>query len=361
VSGASVVTISPAVGSVTSNGSLAVMPTYTTTYTLYAYNSQGSVNASTIVMVTPYVSAYVGTYGTPVISSFTANPIYVEPGQPATLSWIVNNADTVTISPVVGPVANTGSFDVTPPYTTTYTLSAYNSSSGTINASTTVTVAPNVSSYVTPAYPVGTDVNTGTDSSGTASGSMLNASRWANSIGKFLNGNGTSNTSTAAVNLWPLYLLLIGLAAVASVVITALIVRKPIVAHAPGTDTKTGYFTSTTTLTATQPATLTPITTIVEIGLPAKFVSSEGITMPVAGRPLGRRDFRSLISSDKADTISRQHILVTYENGVYYIEDLGSTNGTLLNGSEIKGGDKHTIGNGDTIELAHALNLTFKV
>ena len=361
VSGASVVTISPTVGSVTNTGSLAVMPTYTTTYTLYAYNSQGAVNASTIVTVTPYASTYGGTYGTAVISSFTASPNYIQPGQPATLSWIVNNADTVTISPVVGPVANTGSFDVTPTYTTTYALSAYNGA-GTISASTTVTVAPDVSSYVTPAYAIGTGVNIDTDSSGTASGSTVNASQFTNSIGNILNANGTSNSSTTAVNLWPMYLLLIGLAAVASVVITALLVRKPVVAHTQSTGMKTGYATSSTAIiTATQPATLTPMTTIVEIGLPAKFVSSGGITMPVAGRPLGRRDFRALISPDKADTISRQHILVTYENGVYYIEDPGSTNGTTLNGSEIKGSGKHTIENGDTVELAHALNLTFKV
>ena len=361
VSGASVVTISPTVGSVTNTGSLAVMPTYTTTYTLYAYNSQGAVNASTIVTVTPYASTYGGTYGTAVISSFTASPNYIQPGQPATLSWIVNNADTVTISPVVGSVANTGSFDVTPTYTTTYALSAYNGA-GTISASTTVTVAPDVSSYVTPAYAIGTGVNIDTDSSGTASGSTVNASQFTNSIGNILNANGTSNSSTTAVNLWPMYLLLIGLAAVASVVITALLVRKPAVAHTQRTGMKTGYATSSTAIiTATQPATLTPMTTIVEIGLPAKFVSSGGITMPVAGRPLGRRDFRALISPDKADTISRQHILVTYENGVYYIEDPGSTNGTTLNGSEIKGSGKHTIENGDTVELAHALNLTFKV
>ena len=346
VSGASVVTISPTVGSVTNTGSLDVMPTYTTTYTLYAYNSQGAVNASTIVTVTPYVSSYGGTYGTAVISSFTASPNYVQPGQAATLTWTVNNADTVTISPLVGPVANTGSFDVTPTDTTTYALSAYNGA-GTVSASTTVTVAPNVSSYVTPAYAVGTGLNIDTGSSGTASGSTLNT-------------NGVSNSSTTAVNLLPMYLLL-GLLAVASVVISALLVRKPAVANTQSTGTKTAYMAPATTSIATQPATWTPVTTLVEIGLPAKFVSPGGTIMPVADRPLGRRDFRALISPDKADTISRQHILVTYENGVYYIEDLGSTNGTRLNGSEIKGGGKHTIENGDTVELAHALSLTFKV
>lgn len=347
-------------GSVDNTGSLAVTPAYTTTYTLYAYNSQGAVNASTIVTVAPYLSSYGETYGASVISSFTANPNYVQPGQSVTLSWTVNNADTVTISPVVGSVANTGSVDVTPASTTTYTVSAYNGA-GTISASTTVTVAPSVASYTPPAYAVSTGVNVDTDNSGTSSGGTLDASQLINSIGNVLNANGTGNSKATAVNLWPLYLLLTGLAAVASVVITALIVKKPPVAHASGTGTNTGYFTSATTIPATQPATLTPMTTIVEIGLPAKFVSSAGITMPVAGRPLGRKDFRPLMSPDKTDTISRQHILVTYENGLYYIQDLGSTNGTTLNGSQIKGSGKHTIENGDSVELAHSLNLTFKV
>jgi hypothetical protein len=360
VSDASNVTISPTVGSVANTGSLAVTPAYTTTYTLYAYNSQGTVNASTIVTVTPYVSTYGGTYGTAVISSFTANPNYIQPGQAVTLSWIVNNADTVIISPSVGPVANSGSLNVNPTYTTTYSLSAYNGV-GTISASTTITVAADVISSATPAYAVGTGVNIDADGSGTASGGTLDASQLANSIGNVLNANGTGNGRTTAVNLWPLYLMLIGLAAITSVVITALIVKKPAVANTPGTGIKTGYLTSTTTLMATQPATLTAMTTIVEIGLPAKFVSPGGTTMPIADRPLGRRDFRALTSPEKADTISRQHILVTNENGVYYIEDLDSTNGTKLNSSEIKGSGKHKIENGDTVELAHALSLTFKV
>ncbi len=360
VSGASVITISPTVGSVTNSGSYVVTPTYTTTYTLYAYNGQGAVNASTIVTVTPYVGDYEGTYGTPVISSFTASPNYIQAGQAATLSWTVNNADTVTISPLVGTVANTGSFDVTPTYTTTYTISAY-SDTGTVSAGTTVTVAPNASSFVTPAYAVDTGVNTDTVSSGTPSAGTVNTSQVNEGIGTILNSNETNSGRTTAVNLWPMYLLL-GLLVVASVVLSVLLGRKPIVANTQRAGMKTEYATSATTIvTATQPATLTPMTTIIEIGLPAKFVSSAGITMPITGKPLGRKDFQALTLPDKIDTISRQHILVTYTNGVYYIEDLNSTNGTKLNGSEIKGSGKHTIENGDTVELAHVLSLTFKV
>jgi pSer/pThr/pTyr-binding forkhead associated (FHA) protein len=104
-----------------------------------------------------------------------------------------------------------------------------------------------------------------------------------------------------------------------------------------------------------------PITKPVEADLPAKFVAPGGTTMPVTGKPMGRRDFQALISADKAGLISRQHILVTYENSQYSIEDFNSTNGTKLNGSEIRGTGKHTITGGDTVELAGTLNLTFQV
>ncbi|MCX6007907.1 MAG: FHA domain-containing protein, partial [Chloroflexi bacterium] len=74
----------------------------------------------------------------------------------------------------------------------------------------------------------------------------------------------------------------------------------------------------------------------------------------------GRKDFQALVPPEKSDLISRKHILVTYENSQYHIEDLNSTNGTKLNGSDIRGTGKHTLVNGDTVELAGALNLTFK-
>ncbi|MBN1374613.1 MAG: FHA domain-containing protein [Dehalococcoidia bacterium] len=83
--------------------------------------------------------------------------------------------------------------------------------------------------------------------------------------------------------------------------------------------------------------------------------------MPVTGKPLGRRDLQALVSPDKADLISRKHVLVTYENSQYFVEDLNSTNGTKLNGSDIRGTGKHSLTNGDTVELAGVLTLTFKV
>jgi hypothetical protein len=318
----------------------------------------------------------------PVVSTFTANPNYVQPGQSATLFWTVNNADTVTISPDVGSVASSGSVAVVPAYTTTYTLTAY-SNYGSVSASTTVTVAPPyVSSYSTygaggsasavagsgPYYPNSSagattgygSVYTGNSADGIAGqGSYYPSSPSASSSGTISTG-GISSGAPAAMNLWLMYVLLIGLLAVAVAVIIFLLVRRPSLAHARSqAGTSAGYVASATAPAATLPATMTPVTTPVEAGLPAKFVSPGGTTMPVTGKPLGRRDFQALMPSEKADLISRRHILVTYENSKYQIEDLDSTNGTKLNGSEIRGGGKHTIENGDTVELAGVLDLTF--
>jgi len=61
----------------------------------------------------------------PVIESFTANPRTVEPGDDVRLSWEVENAETLRISPGVGTVTGS-SVVVEPDETTTYTLTATN-------------------------------------------------------------------------------------------------------------------------------------------------------------------------------------------------------------------------------------------
>jgi hypothetical protein len=80
---------------------------------------------------------------TPVrILRFDANPTVIQPGQSVQLTWTVEGADSVTISPAPGKVdPKTGSSSVTPAQTTTYILTA-TGPGGTVNAAVTVTVAP---------------------------------------------------------------------------------------------------------------------------------------------------------------------------------------------------------------------------
>jgi hypothetical protein len=84
----------------------------------------------------------VGTGGPtpPTIQSFTANPATVTAGQSSTLSWLVTNAPTLSISGV-GDVSGKSSIVVTPTQTTVYTLTASNSGNS-ITKQTPVTVIP---------------------------------------------------------------------------------------------------------------------------------------------------------------------------------------------------------------------------
>jgi hypothetical protein len=76
------------------------------------------------------------------IISFSAQPATIQTGQNATLTWVVENATSVSISPAVGNVdPRSGSVSVTPTQTTTYTLTA-TGATGTITASQTVTLGP---------------------------------------------------------------------------------------------------------------------------------------------------------------------------------------------------------------------------
>ena len=76
----------------------------------------------------------------PEIVSFIAGPSTISPGGSSTLSWEVNNADSIVISNGVGTFTNsTGNTTVYPSSTTTYVLTAYGGNQ-TRTAGTTVTV-----------------------------------------------------------------------------------------------------------------------------------------------------------------------------------------------------------------------------
>ena len=115
-------------------GNESVSPTVTTTYTLTATNAAGSVTEA----VTVTVGGAPATGALPVINSLTASPTSITVGDSSTISWDVDNANTVSISHGVGQ--NLGGIDsesVSPTVTTTYTLTATNP---TGNATATVTV-----------------------------------------------------------------------------------------------------------------------------------------------------------------------------------------------------------------------------
>jgi len=76
----------------------------------------------------------------PVINSFTSDVTTINEGASATLSWSVTDATTVTINQGIGSVSTSGTKVVGPTETTTYTLTASNST-GTVSADIIITVS----------------------------------------------------------------------------------------------------------------------------------------------------------------------------------------------------------------------------
>jgi PKD repeat protein len=77
----------------------------------------------------------------PTINSFTVSPASIDSSQRTTLSWDVSGAATATIQPEIGSVGPSGSLQLSPPATITYTLTATNEA-GSATGSVTLSVTP---------------------------------------------------------------------------------------------------------------------------------------------------------------------------------------------------------------------------
>jgi pSer/pThr/pTyr-binding forkhead associated (FHA) protein len=70
------------------------------------------------------------------------------------------------------------------------------------------------------------------------------------------------------------------------------------------------------------------------------------------------RDFNSDIVLNIPE-VSRRHAQFRTEGGVYYLEDLGSTNGTFVNGQRLE--TPHRMYDGETIMLGEAVTFNYRV
>jgi hypothetical protein len=120
VSGADNITIEPGIGSVSSNGSISVSPSESTTYKLIATGKGKEKVALCTVTVNNESQESL------IISSFDASPDSITPGESAVLNWHVSGVSNVTIEPDIGVTEPTGTFTVSPAGTTTYKLIASN-------------------------------------------------------------------------------------------------------------------------------------------------------------------------------------------------------------------------------------------
>ncbi|MEM1576133.1 MAG: FHA domain-containing protein [Archaeoglobaceae archaeon] len=88
--------------------------------------------------------------------------------------------------------------------------------------------------------------------------------------------------------------------------------------------------------------------------------------IPISSLPqaFGREDFINIIPRDALNSISRRSkpqfvINYDYANRTFTIEDYNSTNGTLLNGENIKGKGPFPLKDGDIVSPAGVVNLKF--
>lgn len=100
---------------------------------------------------------------------------------------------------------------------------------------------------------------------------------------------------------------------------------------------------------------------IQEVSVPQSVVVIEktGHKVPLQSMKMkiGRDPSNQLVVKD--DTYaSRHHAWITYEDGDFWIEDLGSTNGTLLNGHPVI--KRQQLSSGDKIRVGHT-ELTFAI
>jgi hypothetical protein len=126
------VSIDNGVGAQAANGSVRVMPSRQTVYTLTAMGMNGSRTATVSVGVT---------VPPPAISAFTAMPASITQGAAATLSWTTSNATNVTIDNGVGAHPVNGTVQVHPTQTTVYTMTA-TGPGGVTSSMVSVTVTP---------------------------------------------------------------------------------------------------------------------------------------------------------------------------------------------------------------------------
>jgi hypothetical protein len=94
------------------------------------------------------------------------------------------------------------------------------------------------------------------------------------------------------------------------------------------------------------------------------FLNSGSYTFPIdlnegSSREFGRADLLSLLKPEDAKFVSRRHFAIKLERNKFYIKDLGSRNGTKVNGNDIRGKDWVELFPESKINIADVLEMTF--
>ena len=95
-------------------------------------------------------------------------------------------------------------------------------------------------------------------------------------------------------------------------------------------------------------------------------IFEKGVIEAEDSRDFSRTDFSQYYELETLQYITRKkegrtHFKITNENDKFYIQDDGSSNGTLLNGVEIRGSGKKEIKDNDKILVGTVIELQFKI
>jgi hypothetical protein len=92
-------------------------------------------------------------------------------------------------------------------------------------------------------------------------------------------------------------------------------------------------------------------------------IEGSELTLPTGTRlVIGRRDTTATATMPDVDLarfdaenlgVSRQHIELTWRSGLIYVNDMGSTNGTLLNGQRLVAGIERILRDNDELVIGH--------
>ena len=78
------------------------------------------------------------------------------------------------------------------------------------------------------------------------------------------------------------------------------------------------------------------------------------------GVDIGREKIPPTVDNDSILLVSRRHFRIYTSEGEYFIEDLGSTNGTMVDGIEIEKGEPIKLEDGAKILIAGRVMIVFK-
>jgi pSer/pThr/pTyr-binding forkhead associated (FHA) protein len=87
--------------------------------------------------------------------------------------------------------------------------------------------------------------------------------------------------------------------------------------------------------------------------------NNNNIVVNGAEKIIGREDFLGVVTSDKLYFIGKDHFKITKKDNSFYIQDLNTKNGTMVNGIKLTGGKSHRLDDGDEIMIAQSLRIKY--